>query len=218
MRSEKLRFRGDDRTVSGVVRIFVPRPTVELGDDLRSQISDLKYGSRIRVTCALMREDGYLDPGVQTRREVLDRVGVDAGCTVKSPLLIEHIADESVFIPLAWVYGQRANLIDAFHDHLEPRAAGIMIASLLGDKYFLGKGTADLFREGSTFHILVISGLHITFIGGILLLFIRRFTRNRWLQFAVTASVLWAYTLVVGADVPVVRASRSEERRVGKEG
>ena len=82
-----------------------------------------------------------------------------------------------------------------------------MIASLLGDKYFLDKDTADLFREGGTFHILVISGLHITFIGGLLLLFIRRLTRNRWTQFIVTMRVLWAYTLAVGADVPVVRAA-----------
>ena len=82
-----------------------------------------------------------------------------------------------------------------------------MNASLLGDKYFLDKDTADVFREGGTFHILVISGLHITFIGGLLLLLVMRLTRRRWIQFGVTAAVLWAYTLAVGADVPVVRAA-----------
>jgi competence protein ComEC len=207
LRTEAITYRGSVRKATGIVRVFVPGPTADLGGDLRSEISDLKYGSRVRVTCSLGREDEFLDPGVQTRREVLDRIGVDATCTVKSRLLVEHTADESVLTPLAWVYDQRSKLIDAFRDDLDQRAAGVMIASLLGNKYFLDKDTADLFREGGTFHILVISGLHITFIGGLLLLFIRQLTKNRWLQFAITGGVLWAYTLAVGADVPVVRAS-----------
>lgn len=208
LRAEKLRYRGEDRNVSGKVRLFVHDPKSESEtSDLRSEIANLKYGSRIRVSCSLEREDDYLNPGVIPRRQMLDRLGIDASGSVKSPFLIEHLADESVFLPLAWVHDQRAKLIDSFRRNLSPRAAGVMIASLLGDKYFLDKETADLFRDGGTFHILVISGLHITFIGGLLLLVIRRFTRVRWVQFVVTNGVLWAYTLAVGADVPVVRAA-----------
>jgi predicted membrane metal-binding protein len=54
--------------------------------------------------------------------------------------------------------------------------------------------------------VLVISGLHITFIGGLTLLFLRKLTRRRLPQFVVSVSFLWAYSLAVGADVPVVRA------------
>jgi|CXWL01.1.fsa_nt_gi competence protein ComEC len=207
LRAEKLRHRGADHMVSGQVRLLALRSPESESSDLRSEISDLKYGSRIRVACILEREDEFLNPGVITRREMLDRLGIDATGSVKSRLLIEHIADESVFLPLAWVYDQRANIIHEFRRNLSPKAAGVMIASLLGNKYFLDKDTADLFRDGGTFHILVISGLHITFIGGILLLIMRQITRNRWLQFAVTNCTLWAYTLAVGADVPVVRAA-----------
>ena len=203
LRSENLRYRGNEVKVSGNVRLFV---TIIDGES-ESPISNLKYGSRIRVACNLEREDEFLNPGVMTKREVLDRLGVDATGSVKSQLLIEHVSDEKVFLPLAWVYDQRAALIDDFKNGLSRPAAGVMIASMLGDKYFLDKDTADLFREGGTFHILVISGLHITFIGGLLLVFLRQITRNRWLQFGVTITVLWAYTLAVGADVPVVRAS-----------
>jgi competence protein ComEC len=204
LRSDRLRYRGQEISVSGNARIFVPESQ---DPDLRSEISNLKYGSRVRITCALEREDEYLDPGVQTRREILDRQDIDATASIKSGLLVEHLADESVFLPLAWVYDQRASLIDDFERGLSQPAAGVMIASLLGDKYFLDKETSDLFREGGTFHILVISGLHITFIGGLLLLFLRRLTRNRWIQFVITTGTLWAYTLAVGADVPVVRAA-----------
>ncbi|MBK7393928.1 MAG: ComEC/Rec2 family competence protein [Chloracidobacterium sp.] len=205
-KSTTLRYRGNDRIVSGNVRIFLPHSESEISN-LKSEISNLKYGSRIRAACNLEREDEYLNPGVLPKREMLDRLGIDATCSLKSSVLVEHIADESVFLPLAWVYDQRAALIDDLRNGLSRPAAGVMIASLLGDKYFLDKDTADLFRDGGTFHILVISGLHITFIGGLLLVFLRWFTRNRWLQFGVTTTILWGYTLAVGADVPVVRAA-----------
>ena len=155
----------------------------------------------------LEREDEYLNPGVIRGPEMLDQLGIDARGSIKSPLLIEHIADESVFLPLAWVYDRRARLIRDLTSELSPSAAGIMTASLLGGKHFLDRETAEVFREGGTFHVLVISGLHITFIGGILLLIVRALTRDRWSQFLITNTVLWAYTLAVGADVPVVRAA-----------
>jgi competence protein ComEC len=200
LRSEKIGYHGEERNVSGNVRLFLPAS--ESSDELY-----LAYGSRVRAACKLEREDEFLDPGVMRKRDILDRLGVDATGSIKSPLLVEKLADESVFLPLAWVYGQRAQLIADFKNNLDRSAAGVMIASLLGDKNFLDKDTADLFREGGTFHILVISGLHITFIGGLLYLFLRRITKNRWVQFIVTTLILWAYTLAVGADVPVVRAS-----------
>ncbi|MFZ1699888.1 MAG: ComEC/Rec2 family competence protein [Pyrinomonadaceae bacterium] len=191
-------------TEADLVSTAVPNADISI---LNSRLSPLKHGSRIRVACRLEREDEFLNPGVLTRREMLDQMGIDATCSLKSSLLIEHLGEEGVFLPLAWVYDQRAKLIDEFRRNLSPTSAGVMIASLLGNKHFLDKETADLFRDGGTFHVLVISGLHITFIGGILLLIIRQFTRNRWLQFGTTVGILWVYALAVGADVPVVRAA-----------
>ncbi|MFN0278999.1 MAG: ComEC/Rec2 family competence protein [Pyrinomonadaceae bacterium] len=207
LRSEEITYRGNEIKVSGDVRLFLLVIEQETATDLKSEISNLKYGSRIRVAYKLEREDQFLNPGVIKKREILDRLGVDATGSIKSQLLVEKLADESVFLPLAWVYDQRARLIDDFRNNLSHPTAGVMIASLLGDKYFLDKDTADLFRDGGTFHILVISGLHITFLGGFLLLLLRWVTRNRWTLFIVTTLVLWAYTLAVGADVPVVRAA-----------
>jgi len=233
LHAQSITHHGIERKASGNVRVFLPDPVdsgssvaesdADLSEspDLKSEITDLKpdrsensdlstelkYGSRLRVFCKLNRDDEYLNPGVIPKREVLDRLGLDATGTIKSRLLVQELADESVFIPLAWVYNQRARLINEFHQNLDGQTAGIMIASLLGDKYFLDRNTAELFREGGTFHVLVISGLHITFIGGLLLLLVRLFTRNRWMQFAVAVTIMWAYTFAVGADLPVVRAA-----------
>ncbi len=208
LRTEKLVYQGTSRDVSGNIRLFLPESDEGIeATNQKSEFPELKFGSRLKIACKLVREEAFLNPGVISKKEILDRLRVDATGSIKSPLLVEHIADESVFLPLAWIYDRRAALIEDFKNNLSPTSAGIMIASLLGDKYFLDKGTADLFRDGGTFHILVISGLHVTFIGGLLLLFLRQITRNRWTQFGVTTIALWAYTLAVGADVPVVRAA-----------
>ena len=220
LRAEKLRHRGEEREVSGNVRLFVPDPQFQVsrlpasatlaglwGENLKFQISNLKYGSRIRVACSLERDDQFLNPGVTPTIQLMDLARIDARASLKSALLIEHLADESVLVPLGLIHNARTRLIETFRDHLSPGAAGVMIASLLGDKHFLDRDTADVFRHGGTFHILVISGLHITFIGGLLLWILSRFTGKRVTQFAVTNAVLWGYTFAVGADVPVVRAA-----------
>ncbi|HQX54542.1 MAG TPA: ComEC/Rec2 family competence protein [Pyrinomonadaceae bacterium] len=195
-------YRGSDRSVAGRVRLYLPQTSEPI-----SSIRDLNYGSRIRVTCRISRDDAFQNPGVRNRKEMLDRIGIDATCSVKSDLLVEEVSVESVFLPLKWIYDVRSNLIRIFQRELTQPTAGVMIASLLGNRYFLDKNTAELFREGGTFHILVISGLHITFFGGLLLFFVRLFTGNRWIQFVVTTSIIWSYTLAVGGDLPVTRAA-----------
>jgi competence protein ComEC len=77
----------------------------------------------------------------------------------------------------------------------------------LGDQHFLDRQTSEVFRDGGTFHVLVISGLHITFIGGLTVWLVSYWIRRRTFQFVVASSFLWAYTIAVGAEVPVVRAS-----------
>ncbi|HQU92046.1 MAG TPA: ComEC/Rec2 family competence protein, partial [Pyrinomonadaceae bacterium] len=190
---------------SGDVRIFVPLDGLEPQTDLASL--NLRSGTTIRTACELLREDQYLNPGVMPRRQLLDQMGIDATCTVKSPLLIEVVGRPSWSSPFDLVYEQRAGLIAEFRERLSPKAAGVMIASLLGDKHYLDRDTADVFRDGGTFHVLVISGLHITFIGGLMFWIVSLFTRNRSSQFVIVCGILWLYTLAVGAEVPVVRAS-----------
>lgn len=202
---EKIYFKGEELTVSGNVKLFAS--TAEAESKAEYENLNLQYGSKIRVACRLQREESYLNPGVVSRLEMLEQQNIDATGVIKSPLLIENLGDEETFAPLFWVYQQRQNLIVSFRDNFNSKTAGIMIASLLGNKNFLDKETAEIFREGGTFHVLVISGLHITFIGGLVLLLLRFFTNQRFWQFVFAAVFLWSYSLAVGAEIPVVRAS-----------
>ena len=203
--AEKIIYKGAEQTVSGKIKLFAAIEGEEVANEYREL--DLQFGSRVRIACHPERAEKFLNEGVISSRQILDRQDTDVSATVKSPLLIEKIGESQVFAPLAWIYEQRQNLIIEFRDKFTTSTAGIMIASLLGNKYFLDKRTAELFREGGTFHVLVISGLHITFIGGLTLLLLKFFTKKRFWQFILASVFLWSYTLAVGADVPVVRAA-----------
>ncbi len=205
IQAEKLVYKARTLDVSGKIRFFAPLASEQIAGEY--QALNLRYGSRIRAACNLLREDSFLNPGVASRREILDQQEIDATCTIKSPLLVEKIGDEKNFVSMAWLYEIRKNLITDFREKFSVSTAGIMIASLLGNKYFLDKPTAELFREGGTFHVLVISGLHITFIGALTLLLLKFFTRKRLWQFLIAGGFLWTYSIAVGADVPVVRAT-----------
>jgi competence protein ComEC len=205
LRVEKLRFKAVEREARGVVWLFAP--VRDGATRAEYEMLELRYGARVRVMAALKRAEEFRNPGVSSLTEYLERQGYDATATIKSPLLVERLDDESVFLPLMWLYEWRQRLLAEIDRRFSVETAGVLKAALLGNRYQLSRGAAERFREGGTFHILIISGLHISFIGGIVLLIARRVTRRRAWQFALSVTFLWAYTLAVGAESSVVRAA-----------
>lgn len=205
LRAEQLRMKDVEKIVSGVVTLLLPVNEKITEEDY--QRLELRYGARVRVMTVLNRADNFRNPGVSKFTEYLERRGYDATGYVKSPLLIERVDDDPVFLPLAWLYQWRQRLEIQVLSHFSPDTASVLLASLLGNRYFLSQATAERFREGGTFHVLVISGLHISFIGGVVFLLARRITRNRSWQFLLATTVLWCYAIAVGAEASVVRAA-----------
>lgn len=200
---ERFTDAGKTHELSGRLRLFVRLDSPEAAADMKRLA--LTGGSRIRVNCVADRSDRFLDRGVLPRDVLLQRQGIDAVANVKSPLLIEPL-EAAGFSPFDGVLAARQWTIGEFRRLFDGETAGVLIASLLGNKQFLDRQTAEIFRDGGTFHVLVISGLHITFIGALLLFFVRIFTRRRMVQFVVTATLLWTYSIAVGAGSPVIRA------------
>lgn len=196
---------GPPRPASGTVRISAYAKTPDLADEYARL--GLAAGTTIQVNCELSRDDGFRNPGVVSRKQVLDWQGLDASGLVRSPVHIQVLQASAGPGITGRVYGVREALTSKFRELFSPPVAGVLIASLLGNKRFLDAETANVFREGGTFHILVISGLHITFIGGLAALIVGKLTKRRTVQFVLVATFLWLYTLAVGAEVPVVRAS-----------
>jgi competence protein ComEC len=167
----------------------------------------LRYGTRIRVRTTLDRTGNYHNPGVSSLAEYLDRNNYDASGIVKSATSITRLEDTRVFPPLARLYQWRESLQREIDAHFAPETAGVLDAALLGNRYNLSQSASERFREGGTFHVLVISGLHISFIGGLVFLIISRVTKHRLLQFVLPAVIVWSYSIAVGAEASVVRAA-----------
>ena len=200
---ERIGISGCERSASGVVSLMVPVS----GHSGLLQGLQLRYGARIRVMTMLERTDNYRNPGVSPFTEYLDRKGYDANASIKSLHLIERLDDDTVFLPLAWVYDWRTQLQEQIDARLSRETAGVLDAALLGNRYNLSSSAGERFRDGGTFHVLVISGLHITFLGGLVFVVTRRLTRNTVVQFVVSAAVVWGYSIAVGAEPSILRAA-----------
>ena len=205
IKTERAIYKNAEIKVSGKIRLYAATANETFAREYERL--NLRSGARIRAACRLRRADNFLNAGVASQKEILDQSEIDATGILKSPLLVEKIADAPEFSPLSRLYDWRDGLIVQFKNNFNVSTNGVLIASLLGDKYFLDKQTAEVFREGGTFHVLVISGLHITFIGGLALVFVQFFTEKRLWRFLIVCVFLWAYAIAVGANVPVVRAA-----------
>ena len=193
-----MRVKRTERDASGTVVLLERTGQQQVKTEYDSL--ELRHGARIRVMTTLAREDNFRNPGVSPLTEYLDRKGYDATGVIKSPLLIERLDDERVFLPLAWLYQWRAHLQKEFSDTFSADTAGVLNAALLGNPYNITRPAAERFRSGGTFHILVISGLQIAFIAGVVFLIAKRFTRLKILQFVFAALFLWGYTIAVGGE------------------
>ena len=202
---ERLDVDGSSRVGGGVVSLIGPFRDVSSEREYRGL--GLRYGTRVRVVTTFSRTDNFRNPGVSPLSEYLDRKGYGATGVIKSSTAITRLDDSQGFAPVSLLYSWREQLQHHFHSRFDAETAGVLDAALLGNRYNLSRETADRFREGGTFHVLVISGMHISFIGGVVFLAMRRLTKRRVLQFVVPAVVVWAYSLAVGAEASVVRAA-----------
>lgn len=202
---ERLDVDGSSRIGSGVVSLMAPFRGVN--DEAEFKGLQLRYGTRVRVVTNFGRVDNYRNPGVSPLSEYLDRKGYDATGVIKSPAAITRIENAARVSLLALLYSWRETLQEEIHAKFDSETAGVLDAALLGNRYNLSRETAERFREGGTFHVLVISGMHISLIGGVVFLAVRRLTKRRAIQFLVPVVIVWGYSLAVGAEASVVRAA-----------
>lgn len=205
---EKITTRRQTHYASGRLRLMMMLSN-EGGQREFDQLQEagLGYGARLRILTRVDRPRSYRNPGVSDYGEYLEARGYDLVGVVKSPLLITVLERNESLSFRSVVYDLR-EVAERWIDHLfSTRTAGILKALLLGNRYFLDEETAERFRAGGTFHLLVISGAHIAAIAGAILWLISRYTRRWALRALPTIFLLWTYTVAVGGQAPVTRAT-----------
>ena len=100
----------------------------------------------------------------------------------------------------------RQSIAAIYEFALPPTQAGIAQAIILGDRGQLEEEIMLLFRGAGTYHILVVSGLHIALAGLMVQYFLRFFLKERP-AIVIALLILVFYCLFTGASVSTVRAT-----------
>lgn len=84
---------------------------------------------------------------------------------------------------------------------------GLVLAMVLGDRSELDDATADAFKASGTYHVLALSGAQVALVAALIVGALRWARAGPALEAVVTSGCVWFYALLVGADVPIVRAA-----------
>ncbi len=181
--------------------------------------SDVEPGSQIMALASANRTYSYRTPGVFDYRLYLAERGIHVTGKIQSA---EHVIpfqdlntrwhDRLGSLPERWRYR-----IDAFlRDRLDPGAAGIYRALLIGTRAGIGDASLEQFKSTGCMHLLVISGIHMSLLGLMITLFMTwLMKRSTWLLLHThvpTAATVFAlpplilYAFVAGLNTPVLRS------------
>ncbi|HSD30231.1 MAG TPA: DNA internalization-related competence protein ComEC/Rec2 [Vicinamibacteria bacterium] len=84
---------------------------------------------------------------------------------------------------------------------------GLVRAMVLGDRSEIDEPTADAFRASGTYHVLALSGAQVALVATLIVAGLRWLRAGPWVLATTTALAIGFYSLLVGGDVPVVRAA-----------
>ncbi len=88
-----------------------------------------------------------------------------------------------------------------------PGEEGALLAGLcLGDLHGIAESTETAFRGAGLPHLLVVSGLHLSVVGGSAYALLRLLVRRRKTAALLTMGVVTAFSLIVGLSASVIRA------------
>ncbi|MCL2352031.1 MAG: competence protein ComEC family protein [Firmicutes bacterium] len=107
--------------------------------------------------------------------------------------------------PALALYSFRERLCAVYDAIFPPEEAGLVKSIVLGDRSGLDAYTQELYRAAGIYHILSVSGLHVTIISAVIFFLLKRLTGSR-LRGVLTLAFAAAYTVMTGAGMPAVRS------------
>lgn len=101
----------------------------------------------------------------------------------------------------------RSSVKESLLGNMNERNAYIAYAVLFGDQSGIDDEVDEVYRNSGIVHVLTVSGLHIAFIVGALMLLLKLFKGNKFLSLAIISIVLLFYCYLCGFTPSVVRAT-----------
>jgi competence protein ComEC len=119
---------------------------------------------------------------------------------------IKRVGREQRWLPLKLVFGLRDRAYAFINRSLPQPEASLLAGILLGIETDIPANVEDAFQETGTTHIIAISGFNIAILAGLFVSLASRFFSPRWAPWVALAGISF-YTVLVGAQPPVVRAA-----------
>jgi competence protein ComEC len=166
-----IRFRETWRTARGLVQLRISLPA-----DAGETVLDVHYGDRVRAWAECDVPRNFRNPGSPDRAGLLARRGIHLLARVRSPRLIEVLpADAGNPWNHAIARVRRSLEAQLARLRLEgnPQRAAVLSSLILGDYAGLSDATRSEFQNAGTYHVLVVSGLHVSTIAWVLIQLLR---------------------------------------------
>ena len=179
--------------------------------------ADLQCGERVRATVQLLRPENYRDPGAWSRTDYL----LDQGITSTATANIERIerlgrtpAQSFACRIAGWQQASSSRLLALpgatrrFPPmlRLSDEDAIMLAAMTTGDCTYLTHSLRVGFERTGSFHMLVVSGLHLAIVAGCLFWLARRLRVPQLPATLFTIAASFVYALFTGFATPVQRS------------
>jgi competence protein ComEC len=182
-------------------------------------IVPVQCGDRMTVETALKLPQRYRDPGVWDARAWLAGQGISVlgAADARLILLPIHAGRGTVACNIHALQVRASSRLMQLGAEAKPRwlpgwltisedDASMLTAMVTGDRSYLERGERQGFERTGSFHVLVVSGLHVGLIAALMLAGVTRLRGNRSWTAIMTALVVVMYAVFTGFGQPVQRA------------
>ena len=174
-------------------------------------------GQRIRADARLMLPDIYRDPGAWNYRDYLLNQGITSTASVKADRFISlgSVGTKTFHCRImGWQHAASARLLALPASmqrlpsilRLNDDEAIMLAAMVTGDRTYLTRSLREGFERTGSFHMLVVSGLHLGIVSACIFWTSRRLSLPQLPATLITISASLAYALFTGFAIPVQRS------------
>ncbi len=172
-------------------------------------VPDLRIGDRVRGWVSAHVPRNYQNPGSSDHAGLLLRRGISLIGRARSPRLLEVIPGDCATTWTRITDGIRRSLrreLVGLRTDRDRQQSAILASLVLGDYSELGTETREVFQNSGTYHVLVVSGLHVAWIAAVLLHLFRWIRLPQGAGRILVAALLLLYTGIIGFQASLSRA------------
>jgi competence protein ComEC len=178
----------------------------------------LQCGDVVEAPMQLRIPERYNDPGAWQYADYLLAQGIGVHANVRAQKFTKIAVGDaglqcSLFAAQSWAAMRMDGYIQSVANRrlpvllrLSKDDAGMLKAMMFGDRAGLTQTQRIGFQRTGSFHLFVVSGLHVTLLAGAVFWLARRLRLREWLGTLMTLALATGYAIVTGFGAPVQRA------------